>query len=363
MKLIDYYNKVKKGQIRSDINLQREIVYSSEEKALVIDSILNDIPLPAFYLWKADNNILEVLDGKQRTEAIKKFMNADLYVNGKSYTIMSEEEQKKIEETELAIIECSGTEEKRREIFYRINTLGKSLSEYEVINGLYYGTYLDGLTAYCKQDTVKKVFGDTNSRGKYQLAILKYIIDIKGIVTEDKNNLVQDYVYKNRDNDFEKDQKLVDERLKFIRTIFNKPSKHLKLYMKIAKEYYKSIAIWKDYKEEINKVITEFEKSVEYKQLNTATRDMVLGDKILAVVDKIDLDPVRNYTPEQKKELIARHGLMSSDGKCECKQCKKMFYPEELEMDHIIPWSKGGRTEISNAQLLCRTCNARKSNK
>lgn len=363
MKIIDYYTMVKKGQIKSDINLQREIVYSTEEQSLVIDSIINDIPLPAFYLWKADNNTLEVLDGKQRTEAINKFMNNDLDLNGLTYSRMSEEQQKKIEETDLAVIECSGTEEKRREIFYRINTLGKSLSEYEVINGLYNGTYLDGLTTYCKQSTVKAIFDGANSRGKFQLAILKYIIDIKGIVIEDKKSLVQDYVYKNRNNDFEKDQKLVDARLKFIRAIFNKPSKHLKLYMKIAKDYYDKIAIWKDYKEDINKIISDFEKSSEYKQLNTATRDAVLEDKILAVVNKIELDPIRNYTLDQKKELIAKHGLMSPEGKCECKQCNKMFYPEELEMDHIIPWSKGGRTEISNAQLLCRTCNARKSNR
>ena len=104
MKIIDYYNMVKKGQIKSDINLQREIVYSAEEQSLVIDSIINDIPLPAFYLWKADNNTLEVLDGKQRTEAINKFMNNDLDLNGLTYSRMSKEQQKKIEETDLATV-------------------------------------------------------------------------------------------------------------------------------------------------------------------------------------------------------------------------------------------------------------------
>ncbi|MBR6190264.1 MAG: HNH endonuclease [Prevotella sp.] len=31
-------------------------------------------------------------------------------------------------------------------------------------------------------------------------------------------------------------------------------------------------------------------------------------------------------------------------------------------VDHKCPWSLGGRTELSNAQLLCRACNSRKSN-
>ncbi|MBQ7732389.1 MAG: HNH endonuclease, partial [Synergistaceae bacterium] len=31
--------------------------------------------------------------------------------------------------------------------------------------------------------------------------------------------------------------------------------------------------------------------------------------------------------------------------------------------DHITPWSKGGRTELDNCQMLCRECNRRKGSK
>jgi hypothetical protein len=34
----------------------------------------------------------------------------------------------------------------------------------------------------------------------------------------------------------------------------------------------------------------------------------------------------------------------------------------ELHVDHIVPWSKGGETEISNLQTLCSNCNLGKSN-
>ena len=33
---------------------------------------------------------------------------------------------------------------------------------------------------------------------------------------------------------------------------------------------------------------------------------------------------------------------------------------EEMEADHITPWHKGGKTEASNCQMLCRDDNRRK---
>jgi hypothetical protein len=43
-----------------------------------------------------------------------------------------------------------------------------------------------------------------------------------------------------------------------------------------------------------------------------------------------------------------------------CRNCRRAI---KLEMDHIIPVSKGGKTEESNLQTLCRRCNRAKSRK
>ena len=73
MTVKELYEKVENGDIISDIELQRAIVYDDEKQSLVIDSLDHDIPLPAFYLWdNKETGKLEVLDGKQRIEAIKK---------------------------------------------------------------------------------------------------------------------------------------------------------------------------------------------------------------------------------------------------------------------------------------------------
>ena len=44
-----------------------------------------------------------------------------------------------------------------------------------------------------------------------------------------------------------------------------------------------------------------------------------------------------------------------------CAKCGKHFELEEMEADHITPWSKGGQTIAENCQMLCKECNRRKS--
>lgn len=43
-----------------------------------------------------------------------------------------------------------------------------------------------------------------------------------------------------------------------------------------------------------------------------------------------------------------------------CRKCRRSI---NLEMDHIVPISKGGKTEEANLQTLCRRCNRSKSKK
>jgi 5-methylcytosine-specific restriction endonuclease McrA len=34
-----------------------------------------------------------------------------------------------------------------------------------------------------------------------------------------------------------------------------------------------------------------------------------------------------------------------------------------FHVDHILPWSRGGQTKLSNLQMLCPTCNLRKGSR
>ena len=64
-------------------------------------------------------------------------------------------------------------------------------------------------------------------------------------------------------------------------------------------------------------------------------------------------------TPERKREPIpenVRIFVWQRDGG-KCVSCGSR---ENLEFDHIIPFSKGGSPTERNIQLLCRSCNAAK---
>ena len=50
---------------------------------------------------------------------------------------------------------------------------------------------------------------------------------------------------------------------------------------------------------------------------------------------------------------------LNSDGKCQL--CQAPITLSDFHADHIVPWSKGGPTTLSNAQALCSSCNLSKS--
>ena len=63
----------------------------------------------------------------------------------------------------------------------------------------------------------------------------------------------------------------------------------------------------------------------------------------------------RLFTEEEKKQLYE-----ASDKKCAI--CGNVILSiDDCEIDHIIPFAKGGKTELTNAQIVHRICNREKS--
>lgn len=364
MTVKELYEKVVNGIIISDIELQRAIVYDADKQALVIDSLYKGIPLPAFYLWQREDGKLEVLDGKQRIEAIKKFKQGNLKYEGKTWKAYAFDSdlQQVVDNTELSTIICSGTEEKKREIFNRINTLGVALSKFEVLNGLYHGNYIEGLNDYFAQDAnVRKVLPNaTVDRGDNKYHLLEYIYYVRYNRAFPKRSELHDYVQQHKDESFNEDLKKIKPYISFIRDVFGDVSKvGSTLKFKLAVEYLKDRTIWLQHKDDICKECNSFIKSEGYKLSQTKDKD--IEAMILGIVGNMRVDSKRLFTTDDKSELLSRL-QPNEQGLYECNQCHQHFNADELTVDHIKPWSKGGRTVLSNAQLLCRACNSRKNN-
>lgn len=71
------------------------------------------------------------------------------------------------------------------------------------------------------------------------------------------------------------------------------------------------------------------------------------------------------YSKNQRKLMTPELRLKIKErDRYTCQICGKVMYDEVgLHIDHIHPVSKGGKTVVSNLQVLCSKCNGRKSNR
>ena len=84
-------------------------------------------------------------------------------------------------------------------------------------------------------------------------------------------------------------------------------------------------------------------------------RDKILSDVLNGVFEKKDTK--RLFSDVQRRIIWAK----TKAHKC-CKCHKSLSWPN-FEIDHIKPYSKGGKTDLSNAALICKRCNASKGNR
>jgi len=76
-------------------------------------------------------------------------------------------------------------------------------------------------------------------------------------------------------------------------------------------------------------------------------------------------DTRRSFDQNVKGVLWTRLLQKTSNPKCPNPNtnpgCKKILTYENTHVDHVNPWSKGGKTSLKNAQLICSSCNKQKS--
>ena len=84
-------------------------------------------------------------------------------------------------------------------------------------------------------------------------------------------------------------------------------------------------------------------------------REELLSELLKGVFE--DKDTSRLFSDVQSRIVWA------NAKKKRCCVCRKELKWEAFEVDHVKPHSKGGKTDISNAALICKSCNSKKGNR
>lgn len=71
---------------------------------------------------------------------------------------------------------------------------------------------------------------------------------------------------------------------------------------------------------------------------------------------------LKEYAPTARKPAFTRFNVFLRDH-FSCQYCGQRFAVHDLTFDHVVPRSRGGRTEWLNVVAACGACNLRKANR
>lgn len=320
---------------------QREFVYKDKQRDAVIETVKKGFPLNTMYWAVRKDGNYEIIDGQQRTISICRYVHGDFSYKGLYFQNLQDDQQDQILNYPLTIYECSGTDGEKLDWFRTVNIAGEELTEQELRNATFHGPWLYDAKRYfsrtgCPAFQIgNRYLTGTPIRQDYLETAIKWI----------SNNNIEDYMGRNQD----------------------KPSAN-ELWL-----YFQSVISWVDvtfpqYRREM--------KGIQWAELYNAHKNDTLDPHLLEEeIEMLFIDPdvtnnkgIYTYVLNGEErylnirkfdEIIRREVYELQKGICVI--CKEHFDIDEMEADHITPWSQGGKTEIGNCQMLCSSCNRRKS--
>ena len=329
---------------------QRNYIYKDQKRDEVIRTILKGYPLNVFY-WvdlgeQADelDPRYEVLDGQQRTISFCDYIDGVYSVDGMYFHSLPKDKQEAILSYKLFVYVCNGTESEKLEWFRIINIAGVPLTDQELRNAVYSGTWVSDAKRYFSKSNgpAYQLAGDYMSgeanRQEYMATAIKWHAALTGETIE---------AYMSR---HQHDPK-ADELWRYFRDVFDWVQK---VFPKVRAQM-KGLPWGLLFNEHGGRT-----------DLSADTLERQIAD-LLADYDVTSKRGVYEYvlTGDERKLSIrafeprvvtatyeAQRGI--------CPICGKHFALAEMHADHIVPWSKGGHTVPENCQMLCRDCNLRK---
>ena len=327
---------------------QRAFVYKDKQRKAVVDTLQKGYPLNVMYWAVRPDGTYEVIDGQQRTISICQYLQGDFSHNGLYFSNLPADKRQEIENYELTVYFCEGTESEKLEWFKTINIAGEELTAQELRNAVFVGSWVVD---------AKKYF--SNIKGMAYLKWKDYLCGdairqdyLETVIDWISNGEIDDYMGKHQHDLDATDLKVYFETvMNWVTTLFPHYRKEMKspqwgrLYNLYQGNKYSATAL--------EKRVVELMADDEV-QKKSAVYEYLLGGEQVEHADKI-LN-LRGFTLSQRRAAYEKQ-------KGVCPICKKHFEFEEMHGDHIVPWSKGGKTTPDNLQMLCTTDNLTKSNK
>ena len=132
---------------------QREFVYNGKEQRAVIDTISKGYPLNVMYWIEREDGTYEVMDGQQRTLSICHYYEGDFSINWKGnpwgFDNLPTAEREQFLNYKLEVRVCKdGTDLEKLDWFQVINIAGKKLTDQEILNALFAGSWVTDAKRY-----------------------------------------------------------------------------------------------------------------------------------------------------------------------------------------------------------------------
>ena len=332
------------GKLDIRPSYQREFIYKDKQRDAVINTITKNFPLNVMYWAVREDGTFEVIDGQQRTISICQYIDGDFAFQNRYFHNLKADEKEKILNYTLMVYVCSGTESEKLEWFKTINIAGEKLTEQELRNAVYTGSWVsDAKRYFSKSGCVAYNIGSDYLNGSpIRQEFLETAIDW---ISEGK---IENYMATHQHDPnatalwlyFQSVITWVNATFTVKRKKFMKGIQWGLFYNKYKDVVFDTKAI----EEETARLIADDEvekKSGIYAYILT-TDERYLGIRTFS-------DSVKQKVYENQKGI--------------CPICKNHFDISEMEGDHITPWVEGGKTIEENCQMLCKDDNRRKSSK
>ncbi len=323
---------------------QREFIYKDKQRDAVINTIMKNFPLNILYWAVREDGNFEVIDGQQRTISISQYIEGDFSFNGRYFHNLQDDEKEQILDYKLMVYLCSGTDSEKLEWFKTINIAGEKLTEQELRNAVYSGSWVSDVKRYFSKNSCaaygigSDYLNGSPIRQDYLQTAIRWI-------SEDN---IEQYMAKHQhDQNASALWRYFQDVISWVEATFTtKRTKFMKgvdwgtLYNKYKNEVFDTEAIEK----EIAKLILDDDVS---KKSGIYPYVLTRKEKYLSI--RAFSEAIKQKVYEKQKGI--------------CSVCKETFELNEMEADHITPWHEGGKTDEENCQMLCRECNRRKSGK